>query len=848
MTLLAVHDSEFLDALTRDAHASSDFRWVLDAVSGDCIDYNDAAAALLSLDASRPVDRRELAHRLAARLMAPTSTNVDALLGITRVRPVMRESLKLQLADASSAWVEWTSLWVDTPQGLQLHARARLLTEREIALAATLTPAPTPRDERRSAVAMLAADVATGRSRLVFADADFLSAFQLDSDAELGLSEWLAAGMAPFDATCLLGAVLNGDRLSMRVDMPGAEGRAPWLLQLVPKALVGHAGQPHSLITAQELTPDPAPRRRFDRAPAGEQEIRFTCHADGTIHRLDPGWQLLTGIAPADAIGQPFTHFFHPAAQASCDAAWAPVLNGAQMAKRQEWPLQHPHGGLRWLEVRVWRDADGTTDLSGTLVDITARVEEQRIDNVKKSALESSVNGILIADYGQRGIPTVYVSEGFVRMTGYRPGEVIGRSCSFLQDGLPPQPEVELMRDALSRAAPVTVVLKNARKDGSHFWNRVQLSPVREPLTGNVTHYVAVLTDVSSEKRAERIERERAAEFQRLIEHVPLGMVSFDDGRLRFVNRALSRLTGLAADELLGADSEEALARIRRACCDDDAQLRWPLQSGVAQWRLANPATRQLEVSTVDLDGRGAQRVYFLRDVTAEMEQVQARLQFLASVAHELRAPMASIRGFTELMLMRDYPRAQAVEMLDTVSRQSVRLNNLLTDLTDLSKLEAQGSSPLSCDPVNLSKVLARAVQLVRSPQELRTVRCEWPHGQPDVLSNEAKLEQVFVNLLSNALKYSPQGTEVSVTTGNRRAERPGWVDVSVTDHGLGISAADQRKLFTRFFRADPNGPITGTGLGLTIVKEIVERMNGSIEVRSVLGEGSVFTLWLRAA
>ena len=443
----------------------------------------------------------------------------------------------------------------------------------------------------------------------------------------------------------------------------------------------------------------------------------------------------------------------------------------------------------------------------------------------------------------------MYVSEGFVRMTGYRPGEVIGRSCSFLQGSLPPQPEVELMRQALSRAEPVTVVLKNARKDGSLFWNRIQLSPVHEPLTGNVTHYVAVLTDVTGEKRAEQIERERAAEFERLIEHVPLGMLSFGAlDRLRFVNPALCRLTGLTADELLGADSAQVLALLRQACGDAGASLAWPRSGSIAQWQLTTPARRQLEVSTVDLDGQGTQHVYFLRDVTAEMEQVQARLQFLASVAHELRAPMASIRGFTELMLMRDYPRAQSVEMLDTVSRQSVRLNSLLTDLTDLSKLEAQGSALLPCVRVDLAKVVNQAVRLVRTPQELRTVRCVWPEGQQDVISNEPKLEQVLVNLLSNALKYSPQGGEVSITAGGRSSERPGWVDVAVNDHGLGISAADQLKLFTRFFRADPNGPISGTGLGLTIVKEIVDRMQGSIEVKGVLGQGSTFTVWLRAA
>lgn len=854
MTLLALQGDEFLGNLEREARDAAEPHWVLDAVSGACLCVNRAATELLGMAPQSPIDRSTMADRLAVLLVAPGTVNLNALLGVTRLRPLMRETLKLQLQPGSSTWVEWTSVWVETPRGLQVHARARQLSAREIAIAATLTPqarlhGAAADGATRDAVALLAVDTSNGQSRLQFADEGFLGAFQLEADAVLAPHDWLATGLTPFDAICLLSAALNREVLTMRVDLPSTEGHSSWQIEMVPKGQAGGSSTVHSLLTARELSPDPVHRRRFERAPAADHEVRFACHADGTIDRLDPGWLGLTGVPPADAIGHPFTSYFHPAAQASCDAAWAPLLSGVQMAKRQEWPLLHPTTGVRWIEVRVWRSTEGAAALSGTLVDITARVDEQRIDNVKKSALESSVNGVLIADYSQRGIPTVYVSEGFVRMTGYRPGEVIGRACSFLQAGLPPQPEVDVMRQALSKAEPATVVLKNTRKDGSHFWNRVQLSPVREPLTGSVTHYVAVLTDVTGEKRAEQIERDRAAEFERLIEHVPLGMLSFDAGdRLRFVNPALRRLTGLSTDELLGADSAQVLALLQQACGEVGAILSWPPSGSIVQWQLTTPARRQLEVSTVDLDGQGTQHVYFLRDVTAEMEQVQARLQFLASVAHELRAPMASIRGFTELMLMRDYPRDQSVEMLDTVSRQSVRLNSLLTDLTDLSKLEAQGSALLPCVRVDLAKAINQAVRLVRTPQELRAVRCVWPHGQHAVMSNEPKLEQVLVNLLSNALKYSPQGGEVSITAGDRCTERPGWVDIAVTDHGLGISATDQLKLFTRFFRADPNGPISGTGLGLTIVKEIIERMQGAIEVKSVLGQGSTFTVWLPAA
>jgi signal transduction histidine kinase len=261
-------------------------------------------------------------------------------------------------------------------------------------------------------------------------------------------------------------------------------------------------------------------------------------------------------------------------------------------------------------------------------------------------------------------------------------------------------------------------------------------------------------------------------------------------------------------------------------------------------WKLPGPPERVLDVSLSALGRDGGERIAFFRDVTDEQTEIATRSRFLATAAHELRTPLGSICGFTELMLVRNYTREQARPMLETVLRQAMRLSALLNDLLDLSQMDTVGAHAFPLGPVDLGEVMQSAVQVVLVPGGGREIRVTAPAAATWVTGHGAKLEQVLINLLSNALKYSPDGGPVTLAA----LTTTDGVAVAVTDQGLGLTEEQQAKLFTRFFRADPSGPIPGTGLGLVIVKELVERMGGRVEVRSRPGEGSTFTLHLRRA
>ncbi len=471
------------------------------------------------------------------------------------------------------------------------------------------------------------------------------------------------------------------------------------------------------------------------------------------------------------------------------------------------------------------------------------------LDRILLQALAHTVNGVVITDATQPGHPIVHVNEGFTRLTGYTAGEVVGRNCNFLQGAERGQPEVAQMRQAIAAGEPLTVVIRNFRKDGTPFWNQVELSPVREEGSGRITHFFALQTDVTLKRQAERTNVLRALELERIFRGGPVGMILLDEeGRATVATPALWRLMNIAPQAIEGLPAAQAAGVIARAFAQSqgmpEVPLPWPQGALSVRWEVPRKGSmRALDVSSFELGTLTRERVIVVRDVTQEEEGNAARSQFLATAAHELRTPMGSICGFTELLLMRNYSPDQARPLLETILRQSMRLSAMLNDLLDLSQMDVMGGHAFALAPVSLHEALNKALQVAVPPGSARTVALKLPDAPATVTAHPQKLEQVLINLLSNALKYSPQGgavmMEATIDPALNRAH------IAVSDQGVGLSPEHQARLFTRFFRADPSGPIPGTGLGLVIVKELVERMGGTIGVRSMLGQGSTFTVSL---
>jgi signal transduction histidine kinase len=288
-----------------------------------------------------------------------------------------------------------------------------------------------------------------------------------------------------------------------------------------------------------------------------------------------------------------------------------------------------------------------------------------------------------------------------------------------------------------------------------------------------------------------------------------------------YLNRAVARpvrLTSRAAARIAGGDFSERL------------QTTGPGEVGELE-RTFNTMAASLERTLADLEERNR--------MLAESEQAKGEL--VSNVSHELRTPLASVLGFSALMLDRDLPADERRRYLEVIRTEAHRLAALLNDLLDLQRVE-QEAIELRQELVDLNDLLAAQVTLYSAQSEDHALRFE-PAGEPLLIKGDRdRLAQVIGNLLSNGIKYSPDGGEVEVGAGRIGDEVTVWV----RDHGLGIPEEHQDRIFTKFFRGDVGRErgIAGTGLGLVLARQIIEAHGGEVGFESEEGAGSTF--WVR--
>jgi PAS domain S-box-containing protein len=332
-------------------------------------------------------------------------------------------------------------------------------------------------------------------------------------------------------------------------------------------------------------------------------------------------------------------------------------------------------------------------------------------------------------------------------------------------------------------------------------------------------------------------EREQAAQ---VLDAVGDGIFLVDgEGMVRLWNRAAERVTGISAGEINGrrlADvipGWEALAE------------RIPVAEKGAPRSVALPvafAERDLWLSFVAVRG-AAGVVYAFRDLTVERRLEEVRSDFVATISHELRTPMAGVYGAAETLLHRDDELSveQRRQLLEMIATQATRLKQITEAVLLTSRLD-RDELPVLRAPVDLAELVRSTVDAM-GPQ-LSEVAVDVPANVGTASGDADRIQQVLVNLLDNAVKYGGGNVTVRVESAN------GPIRVSVADDGPGIVAADQQRIFEKFYRAEPQqhyGP-GGTGLGLYISRELVRRMDGRLDVSSAPGEGATFVLELPRA
>jgi len=409
-----------------------------------------------------------------------------------------------------------------------------------------------------------------------------------------------------------------------------------------------------------------------------------------------------------------------------------------------------------------------------------------------------------------------------------------------LPDDGPPGVQSALMVPVKHEGEVVGVVQlmhETARYDDEQLELAEGLVSLMAAAVRNARLHEEAQSEAAARARAEAMAaaREQAA---RVLEAVGDGVILVDpNGALRFWNRAAELVTGRSRDDVVGRQAGEVLTDWQKVAAEI------PISD---EPELASPVTLPVEVDGSELwlsfmavrSPNGI--VYTFRDLTGDRGLEAAKSDFIATLSHELRTPMTAVLGAAKTLLRDDIALSpeRRHQLLEMIGAQGTRLTQITEEVLLANRLD-RGDLRIDSERVDLSRLVDRAVETMRQDVPESVSLTAATNGGVEAVGDPDRIEQVLVNLIDNAVKYSPEGGEVVV----RAVPSAVSVRVEVVDQGMGISPAEQEAVFEKFYRGDPQHLSVpgGTGLGLYICRELVQRMGGSIGVRSRPGEGSTF-------
>jgi PAS domain S-box-containing protein len=526
-----------------------------------------------------------------------------------------------------------------------------------------------------------------------------------------------------------------------------------------------------------------------------------------------------------------------------------------------------------------------------------------------QSAIFNSANFSSIAT-DAKGVIQIF-NVGAERMLGYTAAEVVNKitpadisdpqevvvraKALSVELGTPIAPGFEALVFKASRGIEDIYELTYFRKDGSRFPAVVSVTALRDAQNA-IIGYLLIGTDNTARKQ---VEEERMKLDQRLRDqhfytrsliesNIDALMTTDPRGIITDVNKQTEALTGCTRDELIGApfknhftDSVRAEAGINRVLNEGKVtnyELTARARDGTLTVVSYNATTfhdRDRSLQGVFAAARDVTELkrfeLTLRQKNVELEEAsRMKSEFLANMSHELRTPLNSVIGFSEVLkdgLMGEMTDKQRGFIGDIFS-SGKHLLSLINDILDLSKVEA-GKMMLDLEPVLVSSLLVNSLSIVREKAAAHHIRLDLDAVEElgSMQGDARKVKQILYNLLSNAVKFTAEGGRVTLSAG--RVLRPAvgqlstswtglsfpladsafaeFLEISVTDSGIGISGDELKRLFKPFSQIDSSlaRKFEGTGLGLAMVKLLAELHGGTVAVESAAGEGSRFTVWL---
>jgi PAS domain S-box-containing protein len=462
------------------------------------------------------------------------------------------------------------------------------------------------------------------------------------------------------------------------------------------------------------------------------------------------------------------------------------------------------------------------------------------------------VEGLPLVMYVEDDSGLTYISPQIEELLGYSVSEWLTKAGLWRRALHPDDRERVLAAytHAVDTKAPLECTYRLVRPDSRAVWVRDRSTYVSD---GSRSYRQGFIVDVTEQKRSEDEAERNATLMRSLIDGTIDGIALTDrSGRIAIANRPLLAFaqelgfpsTGPMHERLLAVadsvvDRERFERRMRELAAAPDVESADEFELLDSE-RVFQGFTKPV----IGSDGSYLGRVWTLREVTEARQVDRIKDALVATVSHELRTPLTSIIGYLELLGTGEQLSEEDARFVDIVRRNAARLQRMVEELLFLSRVDV-GGLELELDDVDVVELARTALGSADPAAAAKRITLEY--DGPDALHARAdgnRLGQVFDNLVSNAIKFTPERGRVKVTLGSEN----GAIVASVCDTGVGIPLAEQSRLFERFFRSSATRDLPGTGLGLTIVRAIVEGHGGTVVCTSNEAQGTTFTFTLPVA
>lgn len=478
----------------------------------------------------------------------------------------------------------------------------------------------------------------------------------------------------------------------------------------------------------------------------------------------------------------------------------------------------------------------------GTLLDITEdKVNQEEVYRLAAIVL-SSADAIISKKLD--GTITTW-NKAAEKMFGYTAEEIIGRPVSLLIPSDRMEEEKDILENIVKGRGVYSLETKRIKKSGAEVDISVSISPIKDN-NGKIIGASKIARDITRQKQIE-IQIAASEERFRLLANSMAQLIWTGDinGNLTYFNQAVYEFSGMNLQQLHTEgwlqmihpdDREENIKRWQYAITTGEDFIfehRFKKHDGTYRWQLSRALPQK------DAAGKIQIWVGTSTDINDIKENEQQKDFFISMASHELKTPITSIKGYVQILLSMYSEKGEDFlrQSLETVNKQIITLTTLIADLLDMSKIKS-GSLQLTRETFCLNDLVKETVHEIQHIEPDCVIKFI-PGEDTNVFADRGRIGQVLINFLTNATKYSPNCHQITVTSKLTLTH----VVVAVADSGIGISKADQEKIFQRFYRVAGKDEKTfpGFGIGLFIAAEIIQRHEGNIGVDSEPGKGAVF-------